>query len=62
MASDLGFVESPPYPGAKPYFLIEDQLEDRDWISDLIKITADELPEPKPKKNKKKKKSKLKKI
>ena len=46
-------VESPPYPGAKPYFLIEDQLEDRDWISDLVRITVDELPEPKPKKNKK---------
>lgn len=22
-------VESPPYPGAKPYFLIEDRLDDR---------------------------------
>ncbi len=51
-------IESPPYPGAKPYFLIEDQLEDRDWISDLVRITADELPEPKPKKNKKRKESK----
>ena len=45
-------VELPPYPGAKPYFLIEDQLENRDWISDLVRITADELPDPKPKKNK----------
>jgi len=25
-------VEAPPYPGAKPYFLIEEQMEDRDWI------------------------------
>jgi TfoX/Sxy family transcriptional regulator of competence genes len=45
-------VEAPPYPGAKPSFLIEDKFEDREWISTLIKITADELPEPKPKKKK----------
>jgi len=48
-------VEAPPYPGAKLSFLIEDKLEDRDWISNLVKITLDELPEPKPKKKKNKK-------
>jgi len=42
-------VEAPPYPGAKMYFLIEDKFEDREWISDLIRITAKELPESKPK-------------
>lgn len=42
--------EAPPYPGAKMYFLIEDQFEDREWISDLIRITALDLPLPKPKK------------
>lgn len=47
-------VEAPPYPGAKLSFLIEDKLEDRDWISNLVKITLDELPEPKPKKKKNK--------
>jgi TfoX/Sxy family transcriptional regulator of competence genes len=41
--------ETPPYPGAKNYFLIGDKFEDREWISELIKITADELPPPKPK-------------
>ncbi len=41
---------APPYPGAKPHFLIEEQLEDRDWLTELIKITAEELPFPKPKK------------
>ena len=46
-------VEAPPYPGAKMSFLIEDGLEDRDWISDLVRITSKELPEPKPKKKKK---------
>lgn len=42
--------EAPAYPGAKPSFLIEDQLEDREWLSELIRITTRELPEPKPKK------------
>ncbi len=43
-------VESPPYPGAKPFFLIEDQVEDKEWISRLIHLTENELPRPKPKK------------
>ena len=45
-------VEAPPYPGAKPYFLIEDAFEDREWIGALIQITARELPPPKPKSKK----------
>lgn len=46
-------VEAPPYPGAKDYFLIEEQLEDREWLSKLVRITTDALPAPKPKKKKK---------
>jgi len=42
--------EVPAYPGAKPSFLIEDQLEDREWLSELIALTERELPTPKPKK------------
>jgi TfoX/Sxy family transcriptional regulator of competence genes len=52
----LSFVErvteAPPYPGAKPHFLIGDELDDREWISKLIRITERELPIPKPKKPK----------
>lgn len=44
--------EAPAYPGAKPSFLIEEQIEDRKWLSELIRITVKELPEPKPKKKK----------
>ena len=51
-------VEAPPYPGAKMSFLIEDKFEDREWISQLIRITANELPEPKPKKKKIRRESK----
>ncbi len=46
-------VEAPPYPGAKNCFLIEDKLEDREWLSELVRISVKELPEPKPKKPKK---------
>ena len=46
-------VESPPYPGAKPSFLIEDKIEDSEWLSHLVNITVKSLPEPKPKKKKK---------
>ena len=42
-------VEAPPYPGAKPSFLIEDTFEDREWLTALIRITEKELPAPKPK-------------
>lgn len=47
-------VEAPPYPGAKPSLLIEGQIEDPKWLSELVRITAGELPAPKPKKPKKK--------
>ena len=48
-------VEAPAYPGAKPRFLIEEKLEDMEWLSELVSITVKELPEPKPKRKKKKK-------
>ncbi len=46
-------VESPPYPGAKPSFLIGDKIEDSEWLSKLIRISLKELPEPKPKSKRK---------
>lgn len=42
--------EVPPYPGAKPSFLIGDQIEDREWLSELVRISVKELPKPKKKK------------
>ena len=41
--------ESPPYPGAKLYFLIDEQLEDRELLGKLFRITARALPLPKAK-------------
>ena len=42
----------PPYDGAKDYFLIND-IDDHSFLSELVKATCQELPEPKPKKTKK---------
>ena len=40
-------VEAPPYPGAKPYFLISGDLwDDADWLARLVRVTADALPVP----------------
>lgn len=43
-------IELPAYEGAKPSFLIEDKVEDSKWLSELVKITSDNLPAPKIKK------------
>jgi TfoX/Sxy family transcriptional regulator of competence genes len=40
-------VEMPAYKGAKPSFLIEEKLEDKDWLSELVRVTLKELPVPK---------------
>ena len=40
-----------PYEGAKPYFFIED-VDDRDYLGNLVRETCKALPEPKPKKKK----------
>jgi len=48
-------VEAPPYPGAKNSFLIQDEIEDSDWLTQLIVHTEAALPQPKPKKKSKKK-------
>ena len=48
------YIESPPYPGAKPYLLISgDMWEDGEWLAKLFKVTESELPFPKKKPKKK---------
>lgn len=45
---------APCYPGSKDYYKVpEDMLEDRDWLCDFVRQTAEVLPLPKPKKIKK---------
>jgi len=45
------YKEECAYPGAKPSMQIDgDMIEDRMWLSELVRITEAALPEPKPKK------------
>ncbi len=45
------YEEGFPYPGAKPALKISpEQVEDSEWLTELIEITAQNLPTPKPKK------------
>lgn len=44
------YKEGIAYPGAKPSMLIEEMIEDGEWLDKLMKITAENLPEPKPRK------------
>ena len=39
-------VEAPPFPGANNWFLLAD-LDDPEFLADLIRTTADALPVPK---------------
>ncbi len=45
-------VEGPPYPGAKPYLIMDEHLDDADFMSEIIRVTEREVPQPKPKKKK----------
>ena len=49
LAPDLPVV--PPYDGARPYFLIED-VDNREFLTNFIIATCEELPLPTPKKRK----------
>ncbi|MEI8096960.1 MAG: TfoX/Sxy family protein [Candidatus Moraniibacteriota bacterium] len=49
------YEEGAPYPGAKPWMYIdEDLIDDHEWLCELIYITEQQLPIPKPKKKKEK--------
>lgn len=47
-----GLEAAPPYEGAKPYFVIEN-IDDREFLTELVKLTCAALPAPKPKNTKK---------
>lgn len=45
-------MEAPPYPGAKPYFVVDEHLDDPEFLGELFRATEAEVPEPKPKRPK----------
>lgn len=42
-------VEGFPYPGAKPWIVLDEHLDDVDLMTRLVRATADALPPPRPK-------------
>jgi len=45
--------DAPPYPGAKLQMLISaDRWDDAEWLGELLRVTAAELPTPKPRQSK----------
>ena len=44
--------EAPAYEGSKDFFLIQDEIDDSEWLTELIRRTEQELPSPKPRKKK----------
>jgi TfoX/Sxy family transcriptional regulator of competence genes len=45
--------EEPPYPGAKPCFVISgERWDEADWLAELFRVTAAGLPMPKAKQKK----------
>lgn len=47
-------VEAPAFPNAKMSFLIQDKINDSEWLTRLMCLTEAELPDPKPKKKRRK--------
>lgn len=45
--------EAPPFPGAKPYLLLDSALDDRELLAELFAATERELPAPKPSRSRK---------
>jgi len=46
-------VEQAPFSGAKPMWLVTDELlEDREWLCQMVNVAAEVLPFPKAKKKK----------
>jgi len=46
-------IEAPPFPGGKPWFVVDDALDDPEALAELFRITALEVPEPAPKRKSK---------
>ena len=46
--------EAPAYEGSKNFLLVEDKIDDAEWLTELIRRTEQELPRPRARKKKKK--------
>lgn len=50
--AEQAFSHPPPYEGAKDYLFVED-IDDRNLLTKLVRVTWEALSEPKPKKRRK---------
>ncbi|MBT8144115.1 MAG: TfoX/Sxy family protein [Gammaproteobacteria bacterium] len=54
--SHIGDVtEAPAYEGSKNFFLVGDEIDDTEWLTELIAVTERELPRPRPRPRRRKK-------
>ena len=44
--------EAPAYEGSKDFYLIGDEIDDTEWLTELIRRTEEELPKPRSRKKK----------
>ena len=44
--------EAPAYEGSKDFFLVGDEIDDNEWLTELIRRTEEVLPKPRLKKKK----------
>ena len=47
-----GVTKAPAYEGSKDFFLISDEIDDADWLTELIRRTEEVLPAPRTKRKK----------
>ncbi len=47
-----GLAEGPPFQGAKAWLMPGTELEERGWLTEMVRITERALPPPKPKRKK----------
>lgn len=45
--------EAPAYEGSRNFFLIGDEIDDAEWLTELISLTEQALPQPKARTKKK---------
>lgn len=46
-------IEAPAYEGSKNFFLVQEKIDDTEWLTELVRRTERELPKPKPRRKRK---------
>lgn len=46
-------IEAPAYEGSRNFFLVQDEIDDAEWLTQLVSVTEQALPKPKKRKTRK---------